>query len=290
MATLGTLSTIEASTPIVAAAHQSNYNAIRDFLNSQVVHKDGSVAMSSASLLLGADATAALEAVTKQQMEAADSVVAATVTARLERASNLSDLVNVVTARSNLGLGSLATLSAVNNTNWSGSALSIANGGTGATSATAARTALGAQIAGSYAALEHQHTTGAHTHNYAASSHSHSYAATSHSHSYASTSHIHNGSTIMDNSISDSKVGAPATAFSGGVRYVRYGNLVCAMTSTSAGNATVPGGFRPSSEVRTVGIGASSPFNTTAIGINTNGAITVYSGGSARWTGCWHTS
>jgi hypothetical protein len=74
---------------------------------------------------------------------ASDTYAVATLTAA---GRALIDDASASAQRTTLGLGALATLATVNNSQWSGTDLSVSNGGTGSSTASAARTALGVAI------------------------------------------------------------------------------------------------------------------------------------------------
>lgn len=68
-------------------------------------------------------------------------------------AETLLDDASAGAVRTTLGLGGLAVLGTINNDNWSGADLAVANGGTGASSASAARSNLGVYSTGEVDAL-----------------------------------------------------------------------------------------------------------------------------------------
>ena len=66
----------------------------------------------------------------------------------LRPSQNLADVTTPATAWTNLGGGTIGKLNSINNSHWSGTALAVANGGTGSTTAAEARSALSAAASG----------------------------------------------------------------------------------------------------------------------------------------------
>lgn len=149
-------SIINAGTFADARIAQSNVTQHQAALSIGVGQLSGTLPVTSG----GTGATTASGARTSLGAQAAaarlDDIAALAVTADNFVAGNGANLVlkTPAQARTSLGLGSLATLSTINDSNWSGTDLAVANGGTGASDAATARSNLGA------AASSHTHGVG----------------------------------------------------------------------------------------------------------------------------------
>lgn len=95
------------------------------------------------TLNIGATAATARTAMGLGSLAILNALPVAQITGILPIANGGTGGADAAAARANLGLGSMALLNAINNANWQGTALAIANGGTGAITAPLARTNLG---------------------------------------------------------------------------------------------------------------------------------------------------
>lgn len=123
----------------VDGVHNMEHREITAAVAYQVIHIQGSASRQKFSRFR----TAATPTWGPFVSEDLIALTLATISGTLAVAKGGTGAVDASGARTNLGLGALAILSAVNNADWSGTDLAIVNGGTGASDAPTARTNLG---------------------------------------------------------------------------------------------------------------------------------------------------